>query len=136
MAERSLLERLAASRPGRPVARGDGTASVESVMRNLRRLFNSRQGCALTRPDLGLPDFGSLVHGFPNALHDIIKAIKYQIEQFEPRLKNVQVRHQVDADDPRLIRFHIRAEFAGADDSTPVLFDGVLGNDGHIDVRA
>ncbi len=136
MAERALLERLAASRPGRPAVRSDGAASVESVMRNLRRLFNSREGCALTRPDLGLPDFGSLAQSFPNALQDVIKAIKYQIEQFEPRLRNVQVRHQVDAEDPRLIRFHIRAEFAGADDATPVLFDGVLGSDGRVDVRA
>lgn len=136
MAEYSLLERLARTADLGPRAKPNADAPAESVARNLRRLFNARQGCAQARPDLGMPDFGESAYGFPSALPEIIRAIKFQIEQFEPRLRNVQVRHDTDHDDPQTVRFSIRADLVISDEIAPIRFSGVLGGDGHIDVRA
>jgi type VI secretion system protein len=134
--ERCLLERLLRGGPVDATSTVDTGAAVDSVVRNLRRLFNARQGCSESRPDLGMPDFGEMTFGINNALPEIIRAVRFQIEQFEPRLRGVQVRHDIDPDDPQSIRFSIRAELVLADGATPIRFAGVLGGDGHIDVRA
>lgn len=136
MAERSLIERLARGEPPRTAATVDVGTAVDSVVRNLRRLFNARQGCSQSRPDLGMPDFGDMTYGVVSTLPEVVRAVKFQIEQFEPRLRNVHVRHDIDEDDPQSIRFSIRAELVLSDSATPIRFSGTLGGDGHIDVRA
>ena len=136
MAERCLLERLTQGVAGRVTSTVDTGAAIDSVVRNLSRLFNARQGCSQSRTDLGIPDFGELMFGATDTLPEIIRAVKFQIEQFEPRLKGVQVRRDIDDDNPQMIRFSIRAELVLADGATPIRFSGVLGGDGHIDVRA
>lgn len=137
MSEHSLLERLAREGASGPRATTLKTATpADSVVRNLRRLFNARQGCSQTRPDLGMPDFGDTMYSFPNALPEIIRAIKLQVEQFEPRLRNVQVRHDGDHDDPQTVRFSIRADLVVSDEVSPIRFAGVLGGDGHVDVHS
>jgi type VI secretion system protein len=135
VSERCLLERLVRGVASSATSTVDAGAAIDSVVRNLRRLFNARQGCSVVRPDLGMPDFGDMTFGVADTLPQIIRSVKTLIEQFEPRLRGVQVRHDIDEDDPQTIRFAIRAELVVADSTTPIRFAGVLGGDGHIDVR-
>ena len=74
-----------------------GTATSErSVMAHLGELLNTRQGSALTVPDYGLVEVSEVLYDFPDAIGIMQRALKNTIQTYEPRLKNVQVRHIKD----------------------------------------
>ena len=64
-----------------------------SVTQHLARLLNTRQGSCLTCPDYGLIEVSEVLYDFPDAIGIMQRALKNTIQQYEPRLKNVQVRH-------------------------------------------
>jgi type VI secretion system protein len=91
----SLLARL--ERAADPTSSGRSTtrdSDVEAaVSQHLNRLLNTRQGSCLTCPDYGLVEVSEVLHDFPDAIGIVQRALKNTIQQYEPRLKNVQVRH-------------------------------------------
>jgi type VI secretion system protein len=117
MNERTLLERLMYPdmRPGRS-ARERKDHLSDSVARHLSRLLNSRQGCCLTQPDYGMPDFNESL-GSKNEMRAAFEsAIRGTIQKYEPRLRGVVVRLNED-DSPRLEpRFTIQAELSTPED--------------------
>ncbi len=133
MAGPSLLERIARSVDGARVQ--GGQADIASVVANLREIFNARQGSSTARPDYGMPDFGDLTFGFTMLVPEIAQAIAQQIQRFEPRLADVQVRPREDADSIGAVRFAIRARLVG-DEAGPVVIDGALSGDGRLEVQA
>jgi len=102
---RGLLSRLGSSAPERHVD------MVESVIENLRSLLNMRIGSAATAPAMGVPDFTDLVHSFPGSAQTLTKAIRTTILTYEPRLRNVLVRH-VPVEVPMVVRFEVSAQLA------------------------
>ena len=103
MSGRGLLSRIGVpdgARAGQP---------ADAVIEHLRVLLNTRRGEAPTVPSYGVPDFSDVVHSFPGALTYLQRAIKETITEFEPRLKNVQVRFVPDEDDILTLRFEITA---------------------------
>lgn len=102
---RGLLARLGSSAPERHVD------MVESVIENLRSLLNMRIGSAATAPAMGVPDFTDLVHSFPGSAQTLTKAIRTTIMTYEPRLRNVLVRH-VPVEIPMVVRFEVSAQLA------------------------
>jgi type VI secretion system protein len=138
MTDRTLTERLAAARDRQTprAASADRAAAVASVLANLGDVLNSRAGCAETRPDLGVPDFNDLVGQFPDAIHIIARAVKAQIERFEPRLNAVSVRHVEDPDNPLNLVFEIHAALRLGEESSRLTFETVLGDDGFLKVRS
>lgn len=69
-------------------------SDVESaVSAHLARLLNTRQGSCLTCPDYGLIEVSEVLYDFPDAIGIVQRALKNSIQTYEPRLKNVQVRH-------------------------------------------
>jgi type VI secretion system protein len=64
-----------------------------AVTTHLARMLNTRQGSCLTCPDYGLIEVSEVLYDFPDAIGIMQRAIKNSIQQYEPRLKNVQVRH-------------------------------------------
>lgn len=135
MADRSLFERLVRSRPGALTSQYDTQGAIDSVVRNLREIFNARQGCCATRPDYGMPSLGDLIFSFPMAIPEITRSVKTLVAEFEPRLRNVQVRHNAEADDMQALRFSIRAELVTDDDLMPLTLDGFVAGDGFVEVR-
>ena len=138
MTDRTLTERLAAARDvaAPRAAAPDRAAAVASVLANLSAVLNSRAGCAETRPDLGVPDFNDLVGQFPDAIHIIARAVKAQIERFEPRLTTVGVRHVEDPDNPLHLVFEIHAALKLGGEQSRLTFETVLGDDGFLKVRS
>lgn len=65
----------------------------QAVVSHLIRMLNTRQGSSLTCPDYGLIEVSEMLHDFPDAIGIVQRAIKNSIQNYEPRLKNVQVRH-------------------------------------------
>jgi type VI secretion system protein len=64
-----------------------------AVVRHLKQMLTTRQGSSLTCPDYGVPDVTELLHDMTEAVAAIQRALKQSIQLYEPRLKNVQVRH-------------------------------------------
>jgi len=106
MARRALLSRIG----GQDAARVD---EVQSILAHLKVLLNTRQGDSPCVPGYGIVDFADMVHGFPASVPQLVKSIRSTIIEFEPRLKNVTVRHQPD-EVSLVLRFEIAAQLAQA----------------------
>jgi type VI secretion system protein len=135
MFEQTLFQRLLDPQPPRTTVKFDAARQTDSVLSRLRELFNVRSGTVPTRPDYGLPDFNDFVIQFPAAVPGISRAIKLQIEMFEPRLKRVTVRHVPDPARPLSLFFSISAELLGPDGQERVAFETMFGADGSVSVR-
>ncbi len=104
MGGRALLSRLGA-RDTRPID------PVDSIVANLRALLNTRRGNSVSAPDFGILDFADVVHEFPGGIQQLAKSIRSTVLAYEPRLKNVAVRHVPD-ENPLALRFEITAQVA------------------------
>jgi type VI secretion system protein len=82
-----------------------------AVSSHLARMLNTRQGSCLTCPDYGLIEVSEVLYDFPDAVGIMQRAIKNSIQQYEPRLKNVQVRHlKNDVANEMILQFEITAQ--------------------------
>lgn len=135
MFDRTLLERLDVA--GGPVGYGPatGTSLHASVLASLRRILNDRQACCETRPDYGMPDLNTLMGRGTDSLLEVARAVRYQVENFEPRLRDVQVVPRLDPDQPMAMSFHIQAVLQAGDEMERVSFDSVLSGDKRVEVR-
>lgn len=108
MFDRRLLERV---RSGRSEARTGIDISVltDDVLRHLRELFNVRRGSVPTRLDYGMPDINDLIHLMPDAIDILGTELRRQIIAFEPRLRDVTVRHVPSEDRPDSLTYAISA---------------------------
>lgn len=133
---RTLLERLAdPEREGRRTLGEDTQTAVGSVMRNLRKLLNTRRGQALIQPDYGLPDITDCVENAPEALDRVSRAIKSTIEMFEPRLRRVRITHLPVANDINL-HFGISGEIITETEQIPVHFNTIFNPTGSAVIAA
>lgn len=134
--ERSFLERLRAPEPGAARTISENTGRLaQSVLENLRRLLNSRQGIAPTDPGYGIPDLCDVVHDFPDATGDMRKAIKASIERFEPRLRKVSVKHVPQDADPLALHFEITAELVTQEKKASVWIETRIDRAGLVEVK-
>ncbi|WP_069472948.1 type VI secretion system baseplate subunit TssE [Candidatus Marithrix sp. Canyon 246] len=134
--ERSLLERI--DHPEVESIRQltlDTDELSRSILRNLQNMFNTRQGSVLTVADYGSPDFNDLVDQFPDAIMEIRKSILYNVKQYEPRLKNIRVRHIADEENPLDLKFEISGQLNLGKSRTSVAFTTIMGDSGRIKIR-
>jgi type VI secretion system protein len=82
-----------------------------AVTEHLVRMLNTRQGSCLTCPDYGLIEVSEVLYDFPDAIGIVQRALKNSIQTYEPRLKNVQVRHiKNDFANEMVLQFEITAQ--------------------------
>jgi type VI secretion system protein len=136
MRERTLCERLIDAGGTSPNSSGkvDRSALSQSILRNLQDVLNSHAGCCETRRDYGMPDFNDLAGQFPDAIPTISRAIKAQIENFEPRLSGVSVRHIPDPKNPLGLTFVIAVTLTLDDGTERLSFQTDLSDDGKLRV--
>ncbi|MEM1043037.1 MAG: type VI secretion system baseplate subunit TssE [Bacteroidota bacterium] len=65
-----------------------------SIVANLDRLLNTRQGALSHLPGYGLPDISDVYREMPGSVVELKRAIESTVETFEPRLRRVRVEHQ------------------------------------------
>lgn len=127
MAGRGLLSRIAGdSGPG---------DEIDSIIEHLRVLLNTRQGDAIASPAFGVVDFSDVVHAMPGAVPSLVKSIRSTVLEFEPRLRNVNVRH-VSEDGDLLLRFEITAQLANQKGGRTLHFATTVRPGGRFDVGA
>ncbi len=134
--DRTLLERLAnPDSEERHTVQRDSTKIVGSVMRNLQRLLNTRQGQVLIQPEYGLPDITDCAENLPEALERISRAIKDSIERYEPRLTRVKIVRFPAGNDLNL-HFGISGQIVTEREHIPVHFNTTVNPSGSAVVTA
>ncbi len=136
MREKRLLERLRAMDQF-PDWRGesDPRTAIASVIDHLIKILNTRQGSAPTAPDLGMPDFTSLVGSLDaDSLPEMEQTLTQVITRYEPRLTAVQVDFEPQPDKPFMVAFRLAAKVRLDAREVPVVFETVLDSDGHITI--
>lgn len=104
-----------------------------SVMGNLTRLFNTRQGSIEHLPDYGLPDTTSAYYEAPYAIDGLRQAVKEVVQKYEPRLRKIYVEHQRSEDQEEMrVQFLISAEL---DNGQRVKFQTTFASDDLVQVR-
>jgi len=98
---------------------------LKTVTAHLQHIFNVRQGSCMTLPEFGLPDFNDLVqlHHFDEALNEIKKSIRFNVEQYEPGLRVVNVNHVKKEDEPLSLSFEIVVRIQGERKPKKVTFE-------------
>lgn len=82
-----------------------------AIISHLKNMLNTRQGSSLTCPDYGLMEVSEVLHEFPDAIGLLQRSIKNSVQQYEPRLKNVQVRQvKSDVAQVMVLEFEITAQ--------------------------
>jgi type VI secretion system protein len=123
---RALLSRIAGPAASPPDA-------VGAILAHLRVLLNTRRGDAVTVPDFGVLDFSDVANEFPAAIPALVKSIRTTVLEYEPRLKNVSVRHLPD-EHALVLRFEIQAQLAKGRTVRTLHLATTVRPGGHIDV--
>jgi len=143
--EERLLERLKAWEK-EPARRGKENPRriVDSVVRHLQRILNTKHGNVPIAEDYGTPDFTDFFLTLPktetNPKKEIEKAIRLTIQKYEPRLQGVRVslvdQEEGEANlfaDPLTIRFQITGRLV-TESKTQVFLETIVDNEGKINI--
>jgi len=133
---RTLLERFNNPQSDRPLNLSQGTEELaESILINLKRMLNTRQGGPMIQPDdYGMIDITDVSSRFPDSIADVQKSIRTTIEKYEPRLKNVQVEHVGTGEDLQTLRFKITAQLADSKRDS-IYFETVIDPTGEVQLN-
>ncbi|HKB07998.1 MAG TPA: type VI secretion system baseplate subunit TssE [Candidatus Polarisedimenticolia bacterium] len=136
MRERTLLERLRQPESeGSRRASADVGALTRSILAHLARMFNTRQGHALTALDYGMPDMTDFMREFPSSAEGMERAIRESIERYEPRLKSLRVRLERSETDALKLTFRLTAKLALEKQSADVAFAMNVNSEGQFEIR-
>ena len=138
MLQERLLERLRHAEQD-PDHRGvvDPNEVVNSIMKHLRKILNTRQGSAPIADDYGVPDFTDLAANFSlDTIRDLARSIRQVVIKYEPRLTDVVVEAEPKNELALEILFKIDARLTMGDDtSMAVSFMSIIDADGRIQVN-
>jgi type VI secretion system protein len=132
-ATRTFFERLRRA----PIPTGHSTEHDlddlrRSVIHNLERILNSREGMAQACASYGLPDLTQIVNGVPERAREIEQSIERCIKEHEPRVSQVEVEHVPNAHGPMTACFRIRASVHDGKSAEEVWFETVVVSSGRV----
>jgi type VI secretion system protein len=132
---KSLFERLRDAANGVPPRMEDDEGDyMQSILANLNRVLNTRQGQSPAHADLGIPAPSEIAYNFPDSIDDVQRSLAGSIEKYEPRLAGVRVIYVESEDDVLTLHFHISAKLIVGDEQRPVAFDATVGAEGRVNV--
>src|SRR5579871_2566054 len=124
MYDRTLTERLEASTgaPRGPAPPFDRSVLMESVLENIRRVFNERRGSCEIRADYGMPDLNDVL-GHGGTPTQLALLVQEMLQTFEPRISDPIVRFEADPRNPLNMNFRVSAVLHFEDGSERISFD-------------
>ncbi len=136
MREERLTERIrswnkAPDRRGGP----DPRRMIDSIIRHLERILNTRRGSAQIAEDYGIPDFTDLRSGFPEAIRDLERTIRNVLQKYEPRLESVRVKFIPQEENMLTVSFQIVGRLILEEEKNPVVFESIMDPDGRVTIR-
>ena len=93
---------------------GEDRHRLLSVIDNLNRLFNTRQGTIEHLPNYGLPELTTIYRDNQETIEFLRRSIRETVERFEPRLRRVRVTPQESRADGWLV-FLLAGELLGGE---------------------
>ncbi|UCG64949.1 MAG: type VI secretion system baseplate subunit TssE [Deltaproteobacteria bacterium] len=137
MREERLTERIRSWKQA-PERRGgkDPKRMIDSIIRHLERILNTRQGSVPIADDYGIPDFTDLSSGFSDALRDLERTIRNTIQKYEPRLKSVRVKFIPQEENTLAVSFQIVGQLILEEEKNPITFQSVMDSDGKFTIKA
>jgi type VI secretion system protein len=135
MREERLLERLRAwkERSGRR-AEEDSGKIVESVIRHLTRILNTRRGNVPIAEDYGVPDLTDFLSLPSESANEIERSLRQVIQRYEPRLKVQQVSFVPSEEGDLSLRFEIVSRLATSPKKGSVHFQTIVDANGKVSV--
>lgn len=103
-----------------------------SILQNLERILNSRDGMSLTCDKYGIPDLTQIVNGVPERVNEITRALEECIRTYEPRLTQVKVEHVPNAHGPMTACFKVRAAASSGKSDEDLWFETVVVSSGRV----
>jgi type VI secretion system protein len=128
----ALLERLSGT-VSRHVVEDPG-AVMRSVLLNLRRVLNSREGAAGANLEFGLPSPHELLLNWPGSQAQALAAVRRCLQRYEPRLTEIVVRPVPYTPGDTAISFQISARLIGPT-RTPISLTTALSADGRVNLQ-
>lgn len=107
----------------------------ESILQNLINMCCTRMGTMLTCPDYGIADVSEMIHSFPDAITLMAQTLRHTIQNYEPRLQNVQVVHIPSELNDLTLRFEVRARVVLEGSKTAVKFETALDTSRKLTIR-
>jgi type VI secretion system protein len=135
--EERLLERIRSleKAPNRRVGK-DPQRMIDSILRHLQRILNTKRGNVPIADDFGLPDFTVILQVYPESLRLFERAIRQTLQKYEPRLKAARVQLMPEEEDRLSLHFQIIAQLALEQERIPVLFESYLDAGGKVNIRS
>lgn len=116
--------------------RSDINDLIESILDDLSKMYNTRQGTVLLDENYGLPDFTSLMNTMaPPEIAKLSRAFLLTTTKYETRLKNLTVRFNKQDDDFGIMRFSVSCKIPHKDEIYPLKFDALLLGDGSVSLQ-
>lgn len=133
MAEERLFKRLRRWSGGNTGT--DVGSYVESVLQDVSRLYNTRQGSTPLSELYGLPDISNMLANLtPPDVERIREAIEVTTREFEPRMQGTRV--SVPGEESLgMLRFAVQANLLYEKASVPVRYLVNIEGDGRVTVR-
>lgn len=137
MREERLTERLRLWEKS-PEQRGkpDPKRMIDSIIRHLERILNTRWGSAQIADDFGIPDFSDMRSGFPDALRDLERLICNTIMKYEPRLQSVRVKFLQHDEHMLSLSFQIVGKLVMEGEKAPVIFESMMDTEGKVTIKS
>ena len=135
MREERLLERFRAwkEKPGRR-AQEDSGKIVESVIRHLTRILNTKRGNVPIAEDYGIPDLTDFLSLPLESVSEIERSLRQVIQRYEPRLKVQRVSFVPPEVGDLSLRFEIVSRLATNPKKGPVHFQTIVDANGKVSV--
>lgn len=135
MADERLLKRLHRWASGTGAGSPDVGTYMESVLDDLGRLYNTRQGSVPISDRYGLPDISNLLANLtPPDLEEIRSAIEETTSEFEPRLREVTVT--IPAEETLgMLRFSVQGDLLYEKSILPLRYQVNIEGDGRVSIR-
>jgi len=136
MFEERLLERIARLEVPRTASAESGlNRAIDSVIRHLQRMLNTRLGSVPIADDFGIPDITSFQgEDLADTTTGIAEAIRRFIARYEPRLDKVRVTVEPEGKDVLSLRFKLEAVLV-RNNQAPVIFETVVASSGRVEVN-
>ena len=106
---------------------------LESIIKHLQRILNTRKGSVPIDPEFGVPDFTNLASNYTSNLNvDIERDIRTLLQRYEPRLKSPRLRVLEDRPDVLSLSFELLGSVMIGNDEVPVRLSTRIGSQGRI----
>lgn len=110
------------------------SVEVDSIKKNIYRLLSAKEGCSELNIKFGLSDISYMGNEYFNDfLNSLETEISYKIKEFEPRLKNIEIKFIKKENNSFNLKFLISGTIK-KDNSSEIEFKTIIYPQGRIQI--